>query len=1008
MYDSNLPNIESLSPEAQENIRNRVFRVFISSTFIDMQQERDRLHHDVFPRFKKRCKERDVEFVPIDFRWGITDAQTQKGRTVGICLKEIQRSRPFFIGLLGERYGWSPKEKDIDLSDLDHFPFLKEDVQNGLSVTEIEFQFALKGETQAEAGFWIRSDKIKTPEKFCEKDADSIEKLKCLKEKLRAQKEKYPVADYVSPKDLGVQVERFLNERLDKYFPSNEKLSWLEKQNVAQGSFERSRKRLYVPNKSDYDRLNAFVASKEKTLTVVGASGLGKSALLANWKDACAQNFLNVKIVAHYVSASENSDLPANILRRLTESLDPNVATEKEPQQSLTFPQKTLDDFSNEFAAAVAQYLAENPEKRLLFVVDGLNQLSEADDAKELCWLPELPDRAQYILSTVVNDQTLETIERREWNRYEINVLDKPRLKSIIEEFLKDRGKTLTDAQERKILEFPLASNPLVLRTLLEELCVFGVHEKLDAEIERYAQAKDVNDFFSKVFERLESNRQFVETNPKKRKEIVEKLALLLALSRFGLDEEELCRVAKLKQTAVSTFLCMLDAQLVNRSGRYSFAHEHIRQAVLNRYADKIVKTRRLLIGKFLISINESKLRRQKLFNQLSLSDSGSRFLKLLKPHLVLDIEYQRDLQEVPFQYMQLESWEELRNFLLDFDVLETLYDNTFNNDFCTYWNAALRNGRKDFNFISYLELNSSEPSNWFQLADIAYKYKDFSTSEVAFQKSKAIRCKLAKENPQAYTKDIKGTTNNLAVLHFSTNRLPEAEREYKKIISEYRELVQEKPKAYLPDLAMTLYNLAALYKVTNRLIEAEIKYKEALKIYRKLARENPKKYLQDVAATLNNLANLHHSSNRMDDAEKEHKEALEIRRKLATENPQAYKPDIAMTLNNLANLYSDTNRTDNAKKEYEEALEIYRELATENPNTYKQYVVGTLNNLALLLISTVRQQEALTLLEESISNSRDFAEISPVCQEYLCKALILKEILEDGQENAKGFDTDI
>ena len=49
----------------------------------------------------------------VDLRWGITDEQ--KGEVLPICLAEIERCRPYFIGLLGERYGWVPDAIAPDL-----------------------------------------------------------------------------------------------------------------------------------------------------------------------------------------------------------------------------------------------------------------------------------------------------------------------------------------------------------------------------------------------------------------------------------------------------------------------------------------------------------------------------------------------------------------------------------------------------------------------------------------------------------------------------------------------------------------------------------------------------------------------------------------------------------------------------------------------------------------------------------------------------------------------------
>jgi nephrocystin-3 len=51
---------------------NREIRVFLSSTFRDMEFERDYLLQHVFPKFRQDCAERNVGFTEIDLRWGVT------------------------------------------------------------------------------------------------------------------------------------------------------------------------------------------------------------------------------------------------------------------------------------------------------------------------------------------------------------------------------------------------------------------------------------------------------------------------------------------------------------------------------------------------------------------------------------------------------------------------------------------------------------------------------------------------------------------------------------------------------------------------------------------------------------------------------------------------------------------------------------------------------------------------------------------------------------------------
>jgi hypothetical protein len=89
--------------------------VFITSTFKDMQVERDYLRAHVFPELEERLKSRYHHLEPIDLRWGVetrtTEEQEKKELLVlKVCLGEIERSRPFLIGLIGDRYGWIPPE----------------------------------------------------------------------------------------------------------------------------------------------------------------------------------------------------------------------------------------------------------------------------------------------------------------------------------------------------------------------------------------------------------------------------------------------------------------------------------------------------------------------------------------------------------------------------------------------------------------------------------------------------------------------------------------------------------------------------------------------------------------------------------------------------------------------------------------------------------------------------------------------------------------------------------
>ena len=70
-----------------------------------MQSERDYLAKFVFPELRERMAKRKLKLVDLDYRWGITEEEVEQGKILEILLQEIDQSRPFFIGMLGEHFG---------------------------------------------------------------------------------------------------------------------------------------------------------------------------------------------------------------------------------------------------------------------------------------------------------------------------------------------------------------------------------------------------------------------------------------------------------------------------------------------------------------------------------------------------------------------------------------------------------------------------------------------------------------------------------------------------------------------------------------------------------------------------------------------------------------------------------------------------------------------------------------------------------------------------------------
>jgi hypothetical protein len=97
----------------------KIFRIFVSSPFSDLKEERNVLQDEVFPKLRELCMAHGCRFQAIDLRWGISEEAALDQQTLTICLKEIERCqkvtpRPNFIILLGDRYGWRPLPPTIE------------------------------------------------------------------------------------------------------------------------------------------------------------------------------------------------------------------------------------------------------------------------------------------------------------------------------------------------------------------------------------------------------------------------------------------------------------------------------------------------------------------------------------------------------------------------------------------------------------------------------------------------------------------------------------------------------------------------------------------------------------------------------------------------------------------------------------------------------------------------------------------------------------------------------
>ena len=946
-------------PPLSDSEKQRVVRVFISSTFRDMHAERDELIKFIFPALRKKCRERQVEFVEVDLRWGITEEESAEGKVLPICLAEIKRCKPYFIGLLGERYGSLPDTIPQDIVDRE--PWLKEHLgKEGKSVTELEILHGVLNnpDMAAHAFFYFRDpayiksipqDKQKD---FTAEDSEGAEKLKTLKDCIRS---KMPVREnYPDPKALGKRVFEDLWDVIDKKFPLEEVPPALERERMDHEAFAVARQKVYIGREAYFKRLDNHIASEDPPLVVLGESGSGKSALIANWIKKYRKDHPDDFMVTHYIGGTADSADYVKILRRIMEEIkaredeklgkkgggekEEGITTGsigKEQDEIPSDPKKVVEQFPLWLAKAAAR-------GRFILILDALNQLEDKDNAPDLGWLPEyFPPNVRVILSTLpvgkerdftakdaegakeqVWRRPHEALKRRGWPTLNVEPISPDERKKLIGEYLARFTRKLSDKLISQIATAQQTSNPLYLKALLDELRVYGYHESLELRINHYLKAKTVDDLYEKILERYEEDYECEG----EQKGMVRRAMSLIWASRRGLSDTEIRELLGkdgqlLPRAYWSPLYLAAEESLVNRSGLLNFFHDFMRKAVENKYLnDKESK-------------HASHLKLADYFDKKALDD--------------------RKVDELPWQLREAGEWKRLKDCLTNLEFFNILIQE-LEYELIGYWQVIDTRYDMVLEYQAVLQdydkLSRNKEIFANKLIVVAKFFcviGKYINAELLFRQALAIREKLlGKKHPFTVS-----TLANIAETLSNEGNYSEAEQLFRKALNINEKMLGKENS----QTATILNNLAKVLLGKGNYEEAELLFRKALVIKEDIfGKDN-----LNTTTILTNLAELLSQKGNYKDAIMLFERVLSIRRKIDGE----IHPDIAVPLNNLASVYYKIGHYTQAENLFRKALVIKEKMfGKDHPKT-----VNILNNLAEILNEKREYEDAEKLFRRCL-----------------------------------------
>eukprot|EP01128_Nolandella_sp_AFSM9_P003370 TRINITY_DN1445_c0_g1_i2.p1 TRINITY_DN1445_c0_g1~~TRINITY_DN1445_c0_g1_i2.p1 ORF type:complete len:1454 (-),score=310.78 TRINITY_DN1445_c0_g1_i2:10-3903(-) len=870
---------------------SRNIRLFVSSTFRDMGDEREVLMKKVLPRLRALCKERGVFITSVDLRWGITSEQTDEGTTIDICMNEIDRCRPYFLCLLGNRYGWSQPlngdgevmlgadkllQKTHEHSSL-KYPWIKRYADR--SVTELEVRHAVLNDSQSQTAlnsiFFLRGSMTST-------NVDP----RLIKLKQEIMNDGFLNTNYYArASDLEQALYESLLAQIDIDFPAEAAPTPLQKERSAHQAFQDSRSRVYIGRQYYFDTINSHLsASDGRPIVVIGASGRGKSAFVCNWTKRYQRSHPSALCIAHYIgSTAASSDLGRMLQRIMNEIKEFYHLTQEVPQ-----------DF-REVVDAFPRYLNEASHRGgMVLILDALNQLDEKNNAHDLKWLPRtLPDGIKLVVSTLPG--TCDKIARqRGWKTMEIQALSQSERRTLVVEYMQIYGKTLTENYLEMIISAPQCENALFLRTLLEEIRVFGQFENLESKLSHYLTARTPPQLFALSFQRLTDDFGGL------RKNLLKDVLSLLWVSRKGLTENELQEILSLPSAIWSPLFIAMSESIVSKSGYLTFFHDYMRQATKAMY---------------LSSKRDVDQAREKLIAYFSTVADDS-----------------RKLEEVPYQLENCGKFSELSMFITTLSHFRELYKGESKFDLYRYWRlASEKNLSPSKRLFQSLPLNGASPSSPHPAKDLSIvasfledigSYSDAETCAVA-----ALNMAVSSKNKRlAANKRVK-----VGYIYRLAGKYAKAQPYYKEALK----YMENDPEQDQRKLASAINSLAILSRLQGNYEKAEPLYEKALSIRRSLFG----RVHEDVAESLNSLGCLNQDMGRYSISENYLLEAIEQRESLCGVG----HPDVAMSLLNLGGLYLDWSKYSSAEVPYTRALTIYKSVYGES----HPYVAKSLHSLA-------------------------------------------------------------
>ena len=619
-----------------------VIRVFLSSTFADMERERSYFNEVLTPKISRICAERGVSFFSVDLRWGITHEDQVNGQVLPICLGEIDKCRPYFIGIVGNRYGSVLETVPDQIAR--SIPWLAG--KEGHSITELEMLYAVldkeKGDGCVDCAFYMRSDRLSREMYGTAMDESDVarRRLDALKRRI-TEDDSIPSAGYDSLEQFGEMVMRDLMRWLDENFPASADVNLIRRK-----WYDGELLRDYLRSVPLERFVDTYLAESKKPLLLYGDGARGKTAFLTAWQPSEGH-----KIVVNIAADDRFTYWPA-LARHLALSIqelqpDCGLPAGMTAEDGDVFFES--DEAKERFGMAFMQWFSGlKVAQPIAIVINDLNLLEDVQ-GRLLSWLPAVPPAGVCLLASTNDDEMVQNAALLGWNTKEMPLFSREDAATLVTDYLHACGKKLTEEQLSRLLKSACARYPGQLRFVAAFLVNFGRFNILDELIDAIGGFRRIDEMYRYAYGYL------MQEYTSRERDAVRLVLGLVRAATFSLNERlcyELCQ-RTYEVTAIEWARC---CRIFEQFGIVQGDYWNMRNEELQKFVDQLLNSDEL---------------------QQAHTVLGDYYLQLMRDDT--DAEDVRTstayAKAVLLHYRNAQAWEKLTEALMERRVLCRLYN---------------------------------------------------------------------------------------------------------------------------------------------------------------------------------------------------------------------------------------------------------------------------------------------------------------------------------------------